>query len=90
NAVRARIDGSRLANGSKSKGARPKTLFGGLLRCSKCGGAMIAVDKNYYGCAARKDRGEVVCVGTTVSRSAVEKRLLGTIRDDLLSPDALI
>ena len=38
----------------RTTGGHPRTLFGGLLRCGYCGGAMIAVSAHQYGCAARK------------------------------------
>lgn len=89
-AVRDRMNGTRLANGGKGKGARPKTLLGGLMTCSKCGGAIIAVSGRDYGCAAHKDRGPAVCTGTRVRRKATDLRLLAVVREDLLSQSAVI
>lgn len=89
-AVRARMDGTRLANGSKGKGARPKTLLGGLMKCGKCGGAIIAVSGTSYGCAAHKDRGPTVCAGVRVSRERTDRRIVTEIRKDLLEPDAIV
>lgn len=89
-AVRDRMNGTRLANGGKGKGARPKTLLGGLMTCSKCGGAIIAVSGRDYGCAAHKDRGPAVCIGTRVRRKATDLRLLAVVREDLLSQSAVI
>lgn len=89
-AVRDRMNGTRLANGSKGKGARPKTLLGGLMTCGRCGGAVIAVSASTYGCAAHKDRGPAVCKGVRVSRKAADLRLLAVVREDLLSPSAVV
>lgn len=89
-AVRSRMTGTRLANGSNGKGARPKTLFGGLMTCSRCGGAVIAVSSYSYGCAAHKDRGDAVCSGVRVSRRETDRRLLALVRADLLSPASII
>jgi site-specific DNA recombinase len=89
NAVRTRIDTPRLAGGSKGKGARVNTLFGGLLTCGHCGGAVVAVNPRLYGCAARKDRGPAVCPGLYVPRKIMDARLLGIVRADLLAPSAL-
>lgn len=89
-AVRDRMNGTRLANGGKGKGARPKTLLGGLMTCGKCGGAVIAVSSLAYGCAAHKDRGPAVCKGVRVSRKAADLRLLSVVREDLLSQSAVI
>lgn len=89
-AVRARMDGQRLTNGSKGKGARPRTLLGGLLTCGKCGGAVVAVSASAYGCAAHKDRGSAVCSGVRASRQQTDRRLLSVIREDLLQPAAIV
>lgn len=88
--ARERMDRGALHGGSRGKGARPKTLFGGLLRCGKCGGAVVAVSAYDYGCAAHKDRGPSVCSGVRAKRKVVDARLLSTVRDDLLAPDALV
>lgn len=63
-----------------------RTLFGGLLRCGTCGGAVIAVSATAYGCAAAKDRGRDVCTGLYVPRQALDVRLLGLVRDEILAP----
>jgi site-specific DNA recombinase len=80
------MDGARLTGGRAGKGQQPKSLFGGLLRCGVCGGAMIAVDARRYGCAARKDRGRAVCTGVSAPREAVDMGLLSMARDELLAP----
>lgn len=82
-AVRARITGST----GPRPGGQPRTLWGGLLRCQHCGGAVIAVDRYAYGCAAAKDRG--TCAGVRVQRRAADARLLGAVRDELLAPAAI-
>jgi site-specific DNA recombinase len=84
-AVQARIGGPG-TRGTYRKGAQARTLFGGLLRCGRCGGAMIAVDARSYGCAARKDRGPAVCTGTLAPRALTDARLLAAIRDELAGP----
>lgn len=75
--------------GGRGRGARPTTLFGGLLRCALCGGAVVAVSGRLYGCAARKDRGPAVCAGVFAPRESVDARLLATVRDQLLAPAAI-
>ncbi len=88
-AVRARFGRGARESGSTGKGKRPTTLFGGLLRCGKCGGAVIATSGRHYGCAQRKDRGPAVCSGVTARRVAVDSRLLGDIRAELAGGDML-
>lgn len=88
-AVRARMARPTRTGGSRGKGSQPRTLFGGLVVCGHCGGAVVAVNRTEYGCAARKDRGPTVCPGVRVSRLQLESRLLALLRDDLLSPAAI-
>lgn len=85
-AARDRMARGRIGTG-KSHGGKPKTLFGGLLRCQHCGGPVIAVSKDMYGCAAKKDRG--TCPGVYAWRSATDERLVDIVRNDMLSPQAL-
>lgn len=88
--VRTRLRPGRPAGVRLGKGAVPKTLFGGLLRCHACGGPIIAVNRLRYGCSVHKDRGAAVCANSaTVLRDVVEKRLLAEVRDELLQPNAL-
>jgi site-specific DNA recombinase len=86
NAVRARMNH---LEASPRKGPPPRTLLGGLLRCAECDGAVIAINKDSYGCAAHKDRGVTVCSGVSASRRGIERRLLAYLRDELLSPASL-
>jgi DNA invertase Pin-like site-specific DNA recombinase len=88
-AVRRRMDAPRLEGGSRGKGARVLSLFGGLLVCGRCGGAVVAINRHSYGCATRKDRGRSVCPGVSVPRKIADARLLAEIRQDLLSPAAI-
>lgn len=88
-AVRARD--TRRGNTRPQGGAPMKTLFAGLLRCSVCGGPMTAIDARRYGCNARNDRGATVCGNATAyPRTAVDAALLGVVREELLSPAALV
>jgi hypothetical protein len=50
---------------------------------------MVVTDARVYGCAARKDRGATVCPGTTVRRDVVDRRMLGALRETLLTPEAV-
>ena len=88
-AVRQRMDAPRKKGGQRGRGPAPRTLLGGLLRCGVCGGAMVAVHKRYYGCAAHKDRGPAVCSGTFAPRSETEQRLISELRSQALSPEAI-
>jgi site-specific DNA recombinase len=84
--VRDRMDKPQRQGGAAGRGRPARTLFGGLLRCGTCGGAVIAVSATAYGCAAAKDRGRDVCTGLYVPRQALDVRLLGLVRDEMLAP----
>lgn len=88
-AVRARFARPQIDGGTKGRGNRPTSLFGGILRCARCGGAMVVTDARLYSCAARKDRGPAVCAGISVRRAVVDRRMLGALRAQLLEPDSL-
>ena len=77
------------ARGTRTgKGAIPRTLFAGVLRCHACGAAFTAVNSKRYGCSAHQDRGAAVCASSvTIAREVLDKRLLAEVRDDLLSAD---
>lgn len=88
-AARARMNSPRRSGGGSGRGAPTRTLFGGLLRCGLCGGAVTAVSARAYGCVARKDRGPAVCSGVLAPRQLTDQRLLTMVRDDLLSPQSI-
>lgn len=93
-AARRRMDAKAqrgAATSAANKGGRPpRTLFGGLLRCPTCAGAVVAVDSRRYGCSVHKDRGPAACTNAhTVPRRSVDSRLVAVLRDELLEPDAL-
>lgn len=87
--VRARIAAGAGLRSRVGRGASPRTLLGGLLRCARCGGPMTAVDARMYGCHARKDRGPTECAGILVRRADLERRLIAELRTELLAPEAL-
>lgn len=88
NAARERMGRTR-SDGGRGRGRRAHSLFGGLMRCACCGGAVVAVSATHYGCAARKDRGPVVCEGVRAPRRQTDISLLAVVRNSFLSPEAL-
>ena len=85
-----RVHGGPRRNGG-GPGAVPKSLFGGLLTCPTCGGAMIAINRQRYGCGTHKDRGDSVCPnGASFVRENVDRRLVAELREQLLEPQALV
>ena len=67
---------------------RRRFVLSGLLRCGVCGGGYTIMAKDRYGCAAHTKSG--ICTnGSTISRTSVEERVLGALRDRMLSPDLI-
>lgn len=76
--------------GRRESAGKRATLFGGLLRCAECGGAVVAIDAKHYACGVHKDRGPSVCGSThTWRREHVDRRLVAEVRDELLRPEAI-
>jgi len=88
-AVRTRMTGTRAAGGRAGRGGVPTTLFGGLLRCGLCGGAVVKISATAYGYAARRDRGPAVCTGTSASSRDVDRILLAHVQEALHAPATL-
>lgn len=88
--ARARMDKPASAGGTRGAGRPARTLFGGMLRCGKCGGAVVAINQSAYGCAANKDRGRSVCTGVQAPRLAMDQRLLNRVKEDITAPATLI
>lgn len=88
-AVRERMSSTRQSGGRAGRGGIPTTLFGGLLRCASCGGALVAVSATSYGCAARRDRGPSVCAGVTSPRQATDNTLLWHVQKELRAPETI-
>lgn len=87
-AVKRRTTAPKMHGGPKV-GSPSRTLFGGLMSCPHCGGAIVAINSVYYGCNTRKDRGPEVCQGIIFSREKTDKRLLNVIKQELLSNKAI-
>ena len=65
---------------------RAKYLLAGLLKCGACGSTYSIIGKDRYGCANHR-RGTGLCSNSkTIIRQVVEERVLGCLRDKLLSP----
>lgn len=63
-------------------------LLSGLLRCGHCGGPLVIIGRNRYGCSRHKERGATVCPGTRVPQApadtALVQHLIATLGDDRL------
>lgn len=60
-------------------------------RLNARGGPLVAISATRYGCNIAKDRGATICANRrTVAGELVDRRLLAEVRDQLMSPDALL
>jgi DNA invertase Pin-like site-specific DNA recombinase len=75
-------------SGLHSRATRARHPLSGLLECGACGGAFFAVTgAAIYGCGWHRDRGPEVCKSELrVPRTALEERIFGAIRSDVLTP----
>lgn len=86
--VKSRQNRPQLRGGTRQKGKTPRHLLSGILRCGKCGGPMTAINAHSYGCSIRINRG--TCdFKHTVTMKIAESRILDTVRNDMLSPEAI-
>lgn len=82
--VRSRQHGNKQRTGNFVSAPAQRYLFSGLMQCGQCGGNIVLVSKNRYGCAVNKTRGATECDNRrTVSRHIVERRLLAGIKSRL-------
>ena len=65
---------------------RPKYLFSGLTKCGECGGGYLMYWRDRLACFGARSRG--TCTNRlTISRQAVEERVLMALRDKLMRRD---
>ena len=76
----------KLRGAVANKSGRPaRRLLSGLLRCEECGGGFRCVNGREYGCASHRD-GRSCGNGIRLPMKWAESKLLGALRDELLSP----
>ena len=85
-AVRTEMPKSAQACSNKLNGThRRHFLLSGLLICGCCGGGYTIIGKDRYGCATRKGKG--TCQNRqSITRQAIEARVLHALRESLLTP----
>jgi site-specific DNA recombinase len=94
NDVQARIAQRRWTANPATHGARPKYLLSRLLVCGTCSGHYVVRvkkrDWQYYGYAARRERGTTICANDRlVRREVIEAKLLAHVFGDLFAPHRL-
>ncbi|WP_170417249.1 recombinase family protein [Ruegeria arenilitoris] len=93
NAVKARQEKTRnasISDGIKKLGRtkRARHLFSGMLTCGCCGGGIIQIGKQYYGCSTQRNKG--TCGNRlTIKRADLEDRVLSGLKEQLLHPDLI-
>lgn len=86
------IDGLRHARaGFASRGGRRnKYSLSGLLKCGECGANFIIADTRSYKCSGNLDGGDAVCSNSLrVRRAEIEEVVIGSLRNDLLTPERI-
>ena len=67
---------------------RPRHLLSGLVRCGQCGSSLIVDGKDYLRCSSGRQGG--TCTNRRSIRiGKLQARVLGGLREQLLSPDAV-
>lgn len=73
-------------NAKLKSGYKPKYLLSGLMVCDTCKSNYVLADGRAYACSSFINGGRSACSNDVrVRRDAVEKAILGPVRDDLLS-----
>jgi DNA invertase Pin-like site-specific DNA recombinase len=83
---------NRFAGNRPGRGGRgpARHILSGFLECGECGGAFHTQTATRYGCGWHRGRGPVVCSNDLlVPRGALEERIFGAIRNQILVPDVV-
>ncbi|VVT07145.1 recombinase family protein [Erythrobacter sp. EC-HK427] len=83
--VQARLDEGKTSHSSRRRKTR---LFSGKLRCSCCGGPVIIISTDRWGCSAFRQTG-TCSNGSTITDSVLQRRVWAAIKRDLLHPDVI-
>ena len=73
------------------------SLFGGLIECARCKGAMVAgtgtsgkgVQHTYYECQNRRKKGPLACEGMRVARQVTEAKVMDALLAELITSDRI-
>ncbi len=83
-AVQARIEGAAYHPAHRQR--RPQRLLSGVVQCGVCGGSVIVVGADRWGCSTRRETG--TCSNNrTISTRLLETRVLGAMKQHLLTPE---
>ena len=73
------------------------SLFGGLIKCARCKGAMVAgtgtsrkgVQHTYYECQNRRKKGPLACEGMRVVRPVTEAKVMEALMAELITSERI-
>ncbi|WP_411340354.1 recombinase family protein [Sphingopyxis sp. J-6] len=69
---------------------RPVRLLSGRVRCGACGGTVVIIQRNRWGCRSTREHGDSVCtMRRTVSNEELEARVMTGLTTKLLHPDVV-
>ena len=94
NSVRQRqADCAMVSNGDTTQTRlngthRRNFVLSGLLQCALCGAGYTVMAKDRYGCAMHVKAG-TCSNGSTITRMALERRVLDALRDKMMAPDVI-
>lgn len=72
------------------RGGKVRYLLSGLVRCGACGANVVSADAKKYACSSYVNGGASACSNKTrVRRDALERGVIGPIKDELLDPDRI-
>ena len=86
--VQARLDDAGGEQAHRRRQRRQRRLFSGKLRCSECGGLVIIISTDRWGCSAYRQTG-TCSNGSTITDNALQARVWAAIKRDLLHPDVI-
>lgn len=76
------------AGGAQQHRKRRTRLFSGKLRCAGCGGPVVIISTDRWGCSAYRQTG-TCSNGVTITDSVLQRRVWAAMRRDLLHPDVV-
>lgn len=78
---------SKYAGMAVTKRRRAHRVLSGLIKCGVCGGNMVIVHRDRYGCGTRRNEGLHTCTNNhMIARTDVENRVFDGLRQQLAAP----
>lgn len=88
--AKARSELRSNADGRLRRGGKLRYLLSGLLECHACGAHFVVADKEKYACSSYVNGGMSACSNRArVRRDVLERKIIGSITDEMLDPERL-